>query len=201
MAILTGIDNSPNMIEKAKTSYPNNKWIVADVSKYAFSEKYDVVFSKAAIQWIPDHENLFNQLFKLINRGGILAIQVPRFNEMPLSNAIQKILSKEEWKEFKKQCSEIFTYHDYKYYYDLINKDYKSEDLWQTEYVHILESQYSIIEWMRSTGMKPYLDLRNDEEKPQFEDEVLLEIKYVYPVQNDGKVLFPFKRLFIIGYK
>ena len=120
---------------------------------------------------------------------------------MPLSNAIQKILSKEEWKEFKKQCSEIFTYHDYKYYYDLINKDYKSEDLWQTEYVHILESQYSIIEWMRSTGMKPYLDLRNDEEKPQFEDEVLLEIKYVYPVQNDGKVLFPFKRLFIIGYK
>jgi len=50
MAILTGIDNSLNKIEKAKTSYPNNKWIVADVSKYAFSEKYDVVFSNAAIQ-------------------------------------------------------------------------------------------------------------------------------------------------------
>ena len=51
--------------------------------------------------------------------------------------------------------------------------------------------------------MKPYLDRLNEKEKEkaQFGDEVLSEIKQYYPVQNNGKVLFPFKRLFMIGYK
>jgi len=45
------------------------------------------------------------------------------------------------------------------------------------------------------------LDRLNDQEKLQFEDEVLSEIKIDYPIQTNGKVLFPFKRLFMIGYK
>jgi len=200
-AMLTGIDNSVNMIEKAKTSYPNNIWIVADASKYTSNTKYDIVFSNATIQWIPNHEDLFNKLFNLTNNGGVLAIQVPRFNEMPLATAIQKVANKEIWKEATKGCSELFTYHDDKYYYDLMSSDYKSVDFWQTDYIHILESQHSIIEWIRSTGIKPYLDCLKDEEKPLFENELLTEIKQSYTVQNNGKVLFPFKRLFMIGYK
>ena len=200
-AILTGIDNSMNMIEKAKTSYPNNIWIVEDASKYSTNTKYDIVFSNATIQWISNHEYLFHKLANFTNDGGVLAVSVPRFNEMPLSSAIQKVASKEKWREPTKGCSELFTYHDYKYYYDLISIDYKSIEFWQTDYIHILESQYSIMEWIRSTGMKPYLDCLQDEEKSLFETEVLAEIKCDYPVQNDGKVLFPFKRLFMIGYK
>ena len=200
-AMLTGIDNSVNMIEKAKTSYPNNTWIVADASNFTSGKKYDIVFSNAAIQWIPNHKDLFKRLFNLTNKGGVLAIQVPRFDEMPLSKAIQKVANKEIWKEATKSCTHLFSYHDEKYYYDLMSSDYKSVMFWQTDYIHILESQYSIIEWIRSTGIKPYLDILKDEEKPLFENELLTEIKYSYPVQNDGKVLFPFKRLFMIGYK
>jgi trans-aconitate 2-methyltransferase len=73
--------------------------------------------------------------------------------------------------------------------------------MWQTDYIHVLESQPAIIEWISSTGMKPYLDRLSEKEKTQFEDEVLSGIKQCYPVQNNGKVLFPFKRLFMIGYK
>ena len=200
-AVLTGIDNSINMIEKAKTSYPGNTWIVADASKYISDTKYDIVFSNATIQWIPNHKDLFKRLFNLTNIGGVLAIQVPRFNEMPLAKAIQKVANQENWQEATKGCSELFTFHDEKYYYDLMSLDYRSVDFWQTDYFHILDSQYSIIEWIRSTGMKPYLDCLKNEEKPLFEKEVLAEIKGDYAPQNDGKVLFPFKRLFMIGYK
>ena len=200
-ATLTGIDKSANMIEKAKTTYPNDVWIVADASKFTSDSKYDLVFSNATIQWIPNHQDLFKRLFNLINPGGVLAIEVPRFNEMPLAKAIQKTANKEIWKEATKGCSELFTYQDYKFYYDLMSSDYKSVEFWQTDYFHILESQYSIIDWIRSTGMKPYLDCLKDQEKPLFENEVMAEIKHDYPIQNDGKVLFPFKRLFMIGYK
>jgi trans-aconitate 2-methyltransferase len=200
-ALLTGIDNSVNMIEKAKSSYPNNTWIVADASEYTSNTKYDIVFSNATIQWLPNHESLFNKLFNLTKDGGVLAISTPRFDEMLLSEAISKVVNKDRWKEATKGCAELFTYHDFKYYYDLMSKGYKSVEFWQTDYIHVLESQYSIIEWIRSTGMKPYLDCLKDEEKLLFEEDILAEIKEVYPIQNNGKVLFPFKRLFMIGYK
>ena len=200
-AALTGIDTSPSMIEKAKASYPHNTWIVADASKHLFNEKYDIVFSNATIQWIPNHAELFKHLFNLTNPGGVLAIQVPRFNAMPLSKAIQKVADQGRWKEATRACSKLFTYHDEKYYYDLLSPQYKSIELWQTDYFHIMVSHSAIIEMIRSTGLRPYLECLMDSEKLEFENEVLAAIKYDYELQNDGKVLFPFKRLFMIGYR
>jgi trans-aconitate 2-methyltransferase len=200
-AKLTGIDSSLNMIEKAKASFPKNTWLVADAAEYTPNRKYNIVFSNATIQWILDHERLFQNLFNLVNNGGVLAISTPRFDEMLLYEVISKVIEQEKWKEATQGCAELFTYHDYKYYYDLMDKYFKSIELWQTDYIHILESQYSIIEWIRSTGMKPYLDCLKETEKPLFENDILAEIKNHYPVQNSGKVLFPFKRLFMVGYK
>jgi trans-aconitate 2-methyltransferase len=78
---------------------------------------------------------------------------------------------------------------------------YNSVEFWQTDYIHVLSSQPAIIEWIRSTGMKPYLDCLPEKDRPQFEIEVLTEIRQDYPAQNNGKVLFPFKRLFMTGIK
>jgi trans-aconitate 2-methyltransferase len=200
-AKLTGIDSSPNMIDKAKKSYPDNIWIVADASKYTSDTKYDIVFSNATIQWIPNHENLFKNFLNLTNDGGVLAVSVPRFDEMPISKILNKVAGNEKWKTATKGCAETFTRYDYQFYYNLISPDYQTVEMWQTDYIHVLESQPAIIEWISSTGMKPYLDRLQEKEKTQFEDEVLSEIKHYYPVQNNGKVLFPFKRLFTIGYK
>jgi trans-aconitate 2-methyltransferase len=73
--------------------------------------------------------------------------------------------------------------------------------MWETFYFHILDSHRSIIEWTKSAGMKPYLDaLKDNNEKEEFADEVLTEVKAQYPLQRNGKVVFPFKRLFMIGY-
>jgi trans-aconitate 2-methyltransferase len=200
-AILTGVDNSEKMIEAAKKSYPNNTWIVADASKYTTSVKFDIVFSNATIQWIPHHEKLFKKLYNLVSENGVLAISVPRFDEMPISKIIEKIANKEKWKEVTKGCAETFTRYNYKFYYDLISGYYRKVEFWQTDYIHVLESQSAIVEWTSSTGMKPYLDRLTDQEKLKFEDEVLAEIKIDYPVQTNSKVLFPFRRLFMIGYK
>ena len=74
--------------------------------------------------------------------------------------------------------------------------------MWETSYLHVLDSHSSIVEWIKSAGMKPYLDNLNDtKEKIEFENEVVTEIKCHYPIQKNGKVLFPFLRLFMIGYK
>jgi trans-aconitate 2-methyltransferase len=200
-AKLTGVDNSVNMIEKARASYPQYDWVIADAAAYSPRVKFDIVFSNATIQWIPNHQQLFARLLNLTTNRGVLAIQVPRFNEMPLSGVIEKVAGQAKWREVTKTCAGLFTYRDAAYYYDLMSSHYKKIDLWQTDYFHIMPSHASILEWIRSTALKPYLDYLNEGDKLVFENEVLSSIKVAYPPQKDGKVIFPFKRLFMVGYR
>ena len=48
-----------------------------DASNLTFTEEFDVVFSNAALQWVPDHASLFPRLLARIAAGGALAIQMP----------------------------------------------------------------------------------------------------------------------------
>jgi trans-aconitate 2-methyltransferase len=198
---ITGIDSSQSMIEKARQDFPDHEWIIGDAACFEHRSNFDIVFSNATIQWIPDHEKLIPKLASIVNKGGALAIQVPMFNKMPLSEAIERIAGNRRWKSRLDDCSKLFTYHNTGFYYDILYKLSPDIDLWITTYIHILDSHDSMIEWIGSTGMKPYIDrLDLDEEKKIFENEVLTEIKKCYPEQADMKVLFPFQRLFFIVY-
>lgn len=60
----------------------------------------------------------------------------------------------------------------------------------------------AILEWFRGTGLRPYLEaLPDDDQRAQFEEELLARYREAYPIQQNGKVLFPFRRLFIVAYQ
>ena len=74
--------------------------------------------------------------------------------------------------------------------------------LWETTYHHVLDSHQDLIEWYKGTGMRPFLEkLPDDAARSRFEADVLTECRPHYPVQSDGKVLYPFRRIFFILYK
>lgn len=197
-----GIDSSREMIEKARNDYPEKEWIISDASEFDSPIKFDVVYSNATIQWIPDHEQLLTGFYSLLSDNGALAFQVPMFRDMPIGKTIEKIAHNDRWKSRLENCGKVFTFHDHGFYYDLLSQRLCPLEIWQTDYVHVLESHEAIIEWTKGAGMKPYLDsLTGSNEKADFEMDVLSEVRKNYPVQNDGKVLFPFRRLFVIGYK
>lgn len=198
---ITGLDNSPEMIKKAKKDFPDRNWILSDASGIDSTVKYDIVFSNATIQWIPDHPNLFKKLFAILENKGALAVQIPMFKNMPLGKSIQKVAGNDKWNKYTAGCDQLFTYHDYSFYYDLLSKYTDNIDIWETSYIHIMDSHYAIAEWIKSTGLKPYLDkLESDEMKKEFDKDILDEIKIIYPLQKNKKVLFPFIRLFFIAY-
>ena len=179
---VVGLDNSTTTIEKARNDY--------------------LIFSNATLQWIPHHETLLPKLFNCVNSGGAVAVQIPMFKNMPINVAIETVANYDKWKNYTKGCEELFTLKDMDFYYDILNKLAKEVELWETSYFHILNSQESVIDFIRTTGLKPYLDrLPSDEMKSEFEQEVLTECKKYYKLQSNGKVLFPFDRLFFIGYK
>jgi trans-aconitate 2-methyltransferase len=198
---ITGIDNSLAMLEKAKNDYPKQEWKIMDAENMIIEEKYDIVFSNSTIQWIPDHKRLINNFIRIIENNGALAIQIPMYQRMPISQAIDRVSKRDPWNNQTKGCFDMFTFHLSDFYYDQLTGQVELIDLWETSYYHIMNSHEAIIEMIRSTGLKPYLNrLESEQDKTEFENEVLREIKKEYPNQKDGKVLFPFERLFFIAY-
>jgi trans-aconitate 2-methyltransferase len=199
---ILGLDYSEAMIAKARLDYPNERWMVGDAAKFDAKERYDLVFSNATLQWIPRHEELLPRLFSGAAKGGALAAQIPMFRSMPINIAIETVAGRSEWRQYTASCAGQFTYHDAGFYYGILAGLSEKVDLWETSYVHVLDSYEALIDFCRSTALKPYLErLPSDEARERFEDELLAECKRRYSLQGNGKLLFPFDRLFIMAYK
>ncbi len=200
-AQVVGLDSSKEMIDRARKDYPDGEWIVGDAAKVAPDPEYDLVFSNAALQWIPDHEALVARLFGIVKSGGALAIQVPATRESPLYLALMTVAGRPAWQQYTAGCDNLLRYHTGEYYYRILYPLTTSIALWETTYFHVMSSHRDLIEWYKSTGMRPFLEsLPDDGSRAAFEEEVLEACRPSYAVQGNGKVLYPFKRLFFIAY-
>lgn len=201
-AEIEGLDNSQQMIEKAKKDHPHQNWIFADASVWQSNKKYDLVFSNATLQWIKNHESLILKLFQIVNENGALAVQLPANFNSYLHKAVIKAGSCSKWRSLINECKDIITYQPADFYYDILTLISKKIDIWETIYYHMMDSHNDLLEWYKSTGMKVYLDsLIENDHKEEFINIVLEECKKNYKPQKDGKILFQFKRLFFIAYK
>jgi len=82
-ATVVGIDSSDTMLREAKIRLPDINFEPYDISKdLSPLGKYDLVFSNAVIQWLPDHRSLIKRLADVVKEGGTLAIGMPNVNEM-----------------------------------------------------------------------------------------------------------------------
>ena len=79
-AKVIGADNSDDMLNAARKNNPELEFIKLDAEKdiVNISDRYDVVFSNACIQWISDHRLLIKRLMGLLEENGTLAIQIPQ---------------------------------------------------------------------------------------------------------------------------
>ncbi|MBN2200898.1 trans-aconitate 2-methyltransferase, partial [bacterium] len=150
--------------------------------------------------WLPDHETLIGRLFDRVAEGGALAVQVPANSNSPLHQAVLRTARSPEWRETTACCEGLITYHNADFYYDRLSALAGRVDIWETTYFHVMESMRDLVEWYASTGLRPYLDrLAGDSERETFIKQILDECASGYPLRRDGRVLFPFKRLFFIA--
>lgn len=201
-AYILGADFSPNMIEKARQDYSEIDFMIFDaLSDFKkIAGKFDVVFSNACIQWIPNHKKLLSDMMSILNSNGVMAVQVPNQIEMPINKIIDSVIESEKWKGKFKKKREFYNLFEEEYF-DLLSDISSDFSMWKTVYLHRLPSYESIVEWYKSTGLKPYLDVLNDKDKSEFEKDILVEVKKQYSRQKNGEVIFPFHRLFFTAIK
>jgi trans-aconitate 2-methyltransferase len=198
-AEITGLDSSAETIAKARSECAGRRWIAAEISEWAerTADRYDLVFSNAALQWVGDHPGLFPLLLSHVEKGGALAVQMPGNWDAAAHRLMRNIAAQFPATE---AAREWFT-HSLGFYYDVFAPHAARIDLWATEYIHVMDSAEGIVEWYKGTGMRPFLDaLTSEEERERFLALYLDAISEAYPPRTGGQVLFPFRRVFMVAY-
>lgn len=201
-AEVLGVDNSPPMIEAAEKVYPDQQWLLADVSTWLPDRPFDIVFSNAALQWLPDHQVLIPQLFSRVAPRGALAFQIPSATFATIRTLIHEVSHDPAWTTRMGSARRALTMESPAFYYNVLAHQATRFDIWETEYQHLLPSKSAIIEWISSTGLRPFLAaLELEQERHQFLSELHRRVEEGYELLNDGKSLFPFRRTFVIAYR
>jgi trans-aconitate 2-methyltransferase len=202
LAEVTGLDSSQEMIARAQRDAPDQEWICRNAATFSADQAYDLVYSNATLQWIPNHEELIPRLWKAVKPGGAMAVQLPANEESPLHIGMREVAKNEPFRKQLEGVERVFTYHPAGFYYDLLAPLARRYVTWTTEYLHIMRSHQDLMTWYRGTGMRPFLlALEDDRQRDAFETAVLAEVQGSYPFQSDGKILFPFRRLFFVAYR
>jgi trans-aconitate 2-methyltransferase len=200
-ADIVGVDSSREMIAAARQRHPEGEWIEADAATWTSDEPFDVVFSNAALQWLPDHAAIISRLFGLVASGGVLAVQIPSYSRNPVRVHIHDISEDARWSDRMEAARSALTMESPAFYYDVLSPVAAKIDLWETEYSHVMPDAGAIVEWISSTGLRPFLDAVSPDERESFLKMLRERVTESYPRRADGKVLFPFKRLFVVAWR
>jgi trans-aconitate 2-methyltransferase len=194
-ADLEGVDNSRQMLAEARASGLKARWSEADVARWRPAAPCDVIFSNATLQWLPDHAVLLPHLMGHVAEGGVLAFQVPRnFNE-PCHRLIREVAARGPWAKTLAGVREIGVLGP-EDYFAILEPHSRNIDIWETRYLQVLEGEDAVYRWMSGTGLRPFAEALQGQEREAFLAEYKSRVATAYPRRASGKTLYPFQRLF-----
>ncbi len=200
-----GLDNSKEMLQKAKAEPSEVQWREADIENWMPDEEPDLIYSNATLHWVEGHHALFPRLVGFLSAGGCLAAQMPLSWDAPSHRLMRQILADGDERarplgtETLRRAVARKWVEDAEIYYDLLSGYVRNIDIWETEYLHALEGDDAVLEWVQGTGLRPILNGLSDEEREIFLAEYRCRLREAYPVKSNGLTLYPFRRLFIVA--
>lgn len=200
-ACILGVDNSEDMIKKAKEACPDIDFQVCDItSGFDKLDTYDIIFSNACLQWIPDHRELIPMLFSRLDRNGVLAVQMPINGQEALFRIMYDVISEPQWGLSSMDIEENETLLPEEYF-DILSSCTESFDIWETTYYHGMPSAKAMVEWIKGTRLRPYLNALDETDAGKLEKEIVKRAAEAYNVQENGEIIFRFRRLFFVANK
>ena len=196
---IVGVDGSPQMLSEAQKATGDIGWELADLADWNPQERFDLVFSNAALHWLDDHPALFERLSAKIAAGGVLAVQMPRNFDAPSHKLMHELAASPPWRDTLAKLLRPQPVLSAEAYHGLLAPHTRSLDIWETEYLQVLEGENPVAEWIKGTWLAPLLNALAPGARAAFESEYRIRVARAYPQQRDGTTLFPFRRLFIVA--
>ena len=206
-AFVAGIDSSSEMLAEAAGTPGRIEWVRADITQWEPERAPDLIYSNAALHWLDGHAALFPRLFGFLAPGGCLAVQMPLSYSMP-SHVLMRETLADGSVDGSRLGDETLAAAvarrwvlDAGEYHDLLAPQASSLDIWETEYLQRLEGDDPVLEWVRSTGLRPILNGLHGAERERFIDVYRKRLRRAYPHRADGSTLYPFRRLFVVAMR
>jgi len=179
----------------------NIHWQQAALETWRAPRPLDLIFSNAALHWVPDHEHLFPPLLKQLAPGGVLALQMPRNFDQPSHTLIAATAREPRWRERLAPLIRDTPVGAPQFYDALLSPHAAALDIWQTRYLHVLDGPDPVKEWTKGTWLRPFLDALEEPDRSAFEARYAERLREAYPARPDGKTCFEFNRLFVVMRK
>jgi trans-aconitate 2-methyltransferase len=199
-ADILGIDNSPAMLKAAGQRLPGRRFEIADANTWTPEPDVDLVYANATYQWVGGHLAQLRRVLAALRPGAILAVQMPDNLAEPTHRLMSAVAQAGPWSErlagaARDPLPPPRTYHE------ALAPFAARLDLWHTIYNHVLADAAAIVEFVRATGLRPYLDPLSEPERRVFLERYTARIAEAYPALADGKVILRFPRFFMVAQR
>ncbi|MBB2148896.1 methyltransferase domain-containing protein [Pedobacter gandavensis] len=194
-----GIDASKEMLRDAAVFENENLHFehIDIKNKIQSGEKYDLIFSNAALQWLDQHEQLWPEMIALLHSGGQILIQIPSNHDHFTHKTLQEIAKESPFKEALNGWIRLTTVLNIEVYAQILFEQGCQEmTIYEKVYPHVLSDANAILEWTSGTAMLPYLERLPENLKSIFTNEYKSRLQERYP---EKPVFYPFKRTLMSG--
>ncbi|SLN25404.1 methyltransferase domain-containing protein [Oceanibacterium hippocampi] len=198
-AVITGVDSSAEMLKAAADSHHGIEWRQADIASFSPTDRAELIFSNAALHWLGDHETLFPRLLGLAARDGMLAVQMPDNFDQPSHVALAETAEDRRWRDKLAHLIRPAPVHGAEFYRSCLGPQASDVDVWRTTYYHEMEGEDPVYRWTSGTALRPFLAPLDETEKASFVEIYKARLREAYRPAADGRMLFPFRRLFIVA--
>jgi trans-aconitate 2-methyltransferase len=193
-----GIDNSLEMLERArKVEMPGLTFRQEAIEEVQGA--WDLVFSHAVIQWLPDHASLVPRLFSLVRPGGQLAVQMPSNHDHPTHRLILETAAEEPFRTALGGWARRSPVLSIAGYAELLYRAGAQDiNVIEKVYPHILESPQALADWTSGTALVPYFERLNGEMRERFMERYRSRLEEIWPT---GPVFYGFRRILFSAHK
>jgi trans-aconitate 2-methyltransferase len=155
-----GLDNSAAMLARSDEFAGDGlRFEMGDIDEYtiASAQPYDLIFSNAALQWVPGHREPIGRLTAALAEGGQLAVQVPANQDHPSHVFATELALEEPFREalggYVRQ-SPVLRPDEYSVLLD--RSGFREQHVRLQVYPHRLRSREDVVEWVKGTLLTDY---------------------------------------------
>ena len=194
-----GLDRSENMLERAQAhSCDNLAFVHGDLEYPPLGQRFDLVFSNAALHWVDGHVELLERLVAVVAPGGQLAVQVPA-NHNHLSHRLAAELAREEpfgsaLAGFVRE-SPVLDPSEYACLLHCLGCE--DVEVIVRVYMHGLSGPEEIVEWVKGTLLTAYQSRLPSEVFEHFVERY--RARLLQRLEPDSPYLYPFQRIFFLA--
>ncbi len=194
-----GVDSSDAMLAKAAPHAGGGlRFERGDIGAFAPAEPFDLVFSNAALHWLPDHPALLARLTRFVAPGGQLAFQVPDNWDHASHRAAEEVAAREPFAGALGGSAHPRNVLAPEAYAAILDRlGYREQTVRLQVYGHHLDSREGIVAWVEGSLLSEYRRRLPSGLDAQFL--IRYRERLFTMVPDDRPYFFSFRRILVRG--